>query len=415
MSFADVYLSKQPRLFPSITLDKDLSGVIVIPCYSEPEVFVTLDSLCQCLQPKGHYAVIVVVNFPASKAVEEEHEHRLLFAKLESYAANNKSSFLQVIPLWLGAVEKKKTGAGYARKTGMDYAIQIFNKTEHPEAFILSLDADTMVSSNYLTEAERLFEKSTVRQIVFPFEHPKAVLPMEQRKAIILYELHLFYYRLALQHIGWPWPYHTLGSAFGVRASVYVEQGGMNSKNAGEDFYFLNKIFPLGGTRVATKAMVFPEARLSDRIIFGTGPALKEIIKNDLQYETYCRESFSEVRYFIENIRNMFDATIPTTKIIEQAPKSLRDFWTETHFIEKIEECRRNCNLENTFVKRIYKKFDAFQVVKFLNYSHQHTYRKSPVEIEAGKLLSSMNIAPDTTSMERLHRQLQEIDLRFYR
>ena len=61
-------------------------------------------------------------------------------------------------------------------------------------------------------------------------------------KAVWLYELHLRYYKQALQFTGFPYYYHTIGSAFAVNAEVYCKQGGMNRQKAGEDFYFLQKI-----------------------------------------------------------------------------------------------------------------------------------------------------------------------------
>lgn len=56
----------------------------------------------------------------------------------------------------------------------MDEAIRRFNDINRPENFIISLDADTTVMQNYLSELEKLFyNNNSVRQAVVPFVHPK--------------------------------------------------------------------------------------------------------------------------------------------------------------------------------------------------------------------------------------------------
>ena len=80
------------------------------------------------------------------------------------------------------------------------------------------------------------------------FEHPLHG-PLEPKvyEAIAAYELHLRYYVQALRYAAFPYAHHTIGSSMAVRADAYAKQGGMNKRQAGEDFYFLHKIIPLGG------------------------------------------------------------------------------------------------------------------------------------------------------------------------
>jgi hypothetical protein len=40
--------------------------------------------------------------------------------------------------------------------------------------------------------------------------------------------------------------YHTVGSAMAVKAYQYVKVGGMNRRQAGEDFYFIQKLVHSG-------------------------------------------------------------------------------------------------------------------------------------------------------------------------
>ncbi|MGI6479752.1 MAG: glycosyltransferase [Salinivirgaceae bacterium] len=381
MTFANNYLIGQNPRYISTPPDNSLSGVVVIPCCSEPDVLENVKLLCQCDPPEGFIEIIIVVNFPEGKPKETHDYNKEIFDRLVEFSKQLKNDKIKVLPIWLGAVRKKFAGAGYARKVGMDEAIRRFNDINRPENFIISLDADTTVMQNYLSELEKLFyNNNSVRQAVVPFVHPKKDIDKSLCHAIMLYELYLRYYRLAMEYIGWQWAYHTVGSAFAVKASVYVEQQGMNRKNAGEDFYFLNKLFPLGGTVIANNTMVFPSARFSDRVPFGTGPALKQIIENRFSYKTYCLQSILDLRYFLENIQTLFGAdSLYIDSYIDNAPKALSDYWKETNFIDKINECNSKCAHLNSFNKRLLRKFDAFQIVKYLNFAHENHYKKSEV------------------------------------
>ena len=78
--------------------------------------------------------------------------------------------------------------------------------------------------------------------IAYAHRLEEADMTVQAREAIMKYELYLRYYRLALEYTGHPHAYHCIGSAFAVRTLDYVAQGGMNKRQAGEDFYFLQKL-----------------------------------------------------------------------------------------------------------------------------------------------------------------------------
>ncbi len=410
MSFADIYLSRQSQLFPTPTPDNQLSGVIVIPCYSEPQIYRTLFSLLQTTPTQGVFEVIIVVNYPETAPTEAAFVNQRLFEELQHFANKNQLPQRKIRPVWLGKVPKKKAGAGYARKIGMDMAVSMLNLLNQEDGIILSLDADTTVSPNYLAEAEKVTKNHSVRQIIFPFEHPKKELTDEFCRAITLYEMHLRYYRLALRYVGWPWAFHTIGSAFGVKAFVYAEQNGMNTKTAGEDFYFLNKLFPHGGTKVLTKCRVYPEARLSDRVPFGTGPAMQKILQSNLQYETYCFESFKTIEYFLRNLPEVFNSSKSAKDFVARAPEPLKQFWIDTDMEEKITESLHHSASVNTFTKRMLRKFDAFQLVKYLNFAHENFFSRKPVEEEATKLLHALQKPADNSSPETILTLLEQVD-----
>src|SRR5690606_30362640 len=101
---------------------------------------------------------------------------------------------------------------------------------------IISLDADTLVEPNYLQALRKEFDLQDAWAAVIDFAHPLAG-PVEQQAAILAYEIHLRYHVLGLRYAGSPYAFHTVGSAMACTAEAYVAAGGMNRRQAGEDFY----------------------------------------------------------------------------------------------------------------------------------------------------------------------------------
>jgi len=64
MGFADHYLSKQQSVIriPFESASRDLRYCIVIPCYNEDKLSVSLDSLWDCRRPESGVEVVIVVN-----------------------------------------------------------------------------------------------------------------------------------------------------------------------------------------------------------------------------------------------------------------------------------------------------------------------------------------------------------------
>ena len=148
----------------------------------------------------------------------------------------------------------------------MDEAIRCLDQAEKEEGILVAFDADSFVSPNYLTSIENSFRNNPHYNFVnLNFCHPvdDPTLTPSLRQGIILYELYLRYLRNAMQWCGYPHAIHTVGSSFAVKASAYVKQGGMNRRQAGEDFHFLHKIVLLGDYGHINEATVYPAARTS--------------------------------------------------------------------------------------------------------------------------------------------------------
>lgn len=379
------YLEKHHKqaLTGNIQVPENLHIIVVIPCYNEPDIFRTLQSLLDCDPIDIGIEVIVLINsyaFVSGKIKEfnrKTHEECLLFGM-----KYNRPDF-RVISLLVEDLPGHQTGAGQPRKIGMDEAVSRFDRTGQTEGIILSLDADCIVEKNYFQEVYRSFSKYELRSATIEFHHPVEHLDINDpvRKASEAYELYLRYYRGALEYCGYPYAYYTIGSAIAVTGNTYARVGGMCKLQAGEDFYFMQKVFPLENTRFIDTTRVYPAARLSDRVPFGTGSELAKLIKEEkiIKY-TYNFEAFRSLKELFDQIPELYKADgIKIQEIIRQLPTPVRNFVEQDGLPAKLHEINGNTSNPDSFRKRFFDYFNAFKILKYLNSVHEVYYRMMDV------------------------------------
>lgn len=394
MSFARHYMERHIQAPVLIGCDPspDLGMVVVIPSCNEPELLETIESLSRCERADCGVEVIVVINeggdCPAGVSTQNERSLSLL----EDWKRRNPGVFFALYPLHLSPFPKKHAGVGLARKTGMDEAIRRFELLKKPEGVIISLDADTLVEPNYLRAIEKLFylERNPVGATI-RFEHRTAEVPRGlHREGIMLYEAYLHYYKEALAFCGYPHAIYTIGSAFAVRADAYVRQGGMSQRQAGEDFYFLHKLTQLGKLAELNTTCVYPSARLSDRVPFGTGAALQKWIKGDDRLRhTYNFRSFADLKVFFALPAFLYQTEHDDPEAWGIS-ESLFRFLKEDHFGEALNQIRRNSSSPAAFEKRFFQYFNAFKILKYMNFAHPGFYEYQDLYLARADLKSAM-------------------------
>lgn len=378
--FANKYLQKQNK----ITLikqppDADLGTCVVIPCFREPHILQTLESLIQCDLPRQKTEVIVLINHSEIASDELKKYNHNTKTEVDSWISkynSEKISFFAVGPIEL---PKKWAGVGLARKNGMDEALRRFNLLEKPNGIIVSLDADTLVAKNYLVEIEKHFTRFPKNiGATISFQHQVKGLGEKQLKGILLYEKYLLYYKNALRFIGYPNPIFTVGSAFAVTAVGYIKRGGMTRRQAGEDFYFLQTLAQIGMVGEITSTTVYPSARESDRIPFGTGPAIAKWMNDETDLtQTYNFQAFVDLKHFFDAIENLFRIEKEGfNKIVESLPEPICKFIQTDNFWVEIEDLNQNCSNPESFKTRFFHKFNAFKILKFMNFGHEGFYEK---------------------------------------
>jgi hypothetical protein len=409
MAFATAWLEKR-ALFPEFIneLPDNKTGLIaVVPAFDEPGISVLLDSLASCDEPECKTEIIIVVNAPPAASKESISNNNICINKIKEWKKENRNSFFRLYILYLGQPSIKGWGVGLARKTGMDEALRRFNSIEKPDGIIISLDADCTVDENYFVAIYGELSKRKDRTACsINFEHPLSgdEFPASVYKYVTLYELHMRYYYLGIKYSGYPYAFHTIGSALAFRASAYVKAGGMNRKQAGEDFYFIQKLIPQGGFFNLDSTTVYPSPRTSDRVPFGTGTVISRLLDGNVSgYMTYNTCAFEELHFLFSGVENLF--RLDEARIIDfynELPAGLRSFIDRNEWLAKIREIQDNTSLKDSFVKRFFGWFNMFRIVKYMNHVHGEMFKKHPVAEAAYDLLSIIDTHTKTKDPNEL-------------
>ncbi len=381
--FADKYLARNQVAKRIMKLPApDLGIAVVVPCYREPDIFNTLHSLSRCRMPGKIVEVIVLINHSEAAPPEVKAQNQQTSAELEAWINEFSTDKLQFFVVGPVELKKKWAGAGMARKAGMDEAVRRFNYLNKPDGIVVSLDADTLVEENYLVEIERYFRKNpSYAGATLSFEHQKEGLEDRHLQGILLYEKYMDYYKRAMGFTGYPYPMFTVGSAFAVTVGAYVKRGGMNRRQAGEDFYFLQNLVQVGTVGEITSTKVYPSSRLSNRVPFGTGPVLQKWMTGESDLlKTYNFDSFIDLKVFFDKISMLFGIREKEyEELLSFLPEPVAVFLKEDYFWNELEDLNNNCASLSSFRLRFFQKFNAFKILKFLNFSHGNFYQKADI------------------------------------
>jgi glycosyltransferase involved in cell wall biosynthesis len=417
MTILQQYLQKQKLFAQHIESlpDKELQLIVVIPCYNEPDILPTLNALARCIAPSSMAEVIVVVNNSAASPIEVKQQNERTLQSIVCWKNQNQPKSFALHTLNAPDLPIKHAGVGLARKTGIDEAIYRFQQIGKDDRIIVSFDADSLCAPNYLVEIEQLFHKNPkLNGCSIYFEHPISNNEkMQGTSGIIQYEMHLRYLLACQRLIKLPYAFHTVGSSFAVRASAYARQGGMNMRQAGEDFYFLHKIISLGNYVDLNSTCVYPSARTSNRVPFGTGAAMKKF-QVEKEISTYSFNIFSDLNALVKNVETLYKIDNNATEaFVRSLPLSIQSFLAENNFEQELEQINQNTASLQSFVNRFYAWFNAFRVVKFLNFASENYYAKQNISIEVDKLLQALSTPQPFSDYERL-MILRNIDKKIF-
>jgi glycosyltransferase involved in cell wall biosynthesis len=380
--------------------DPHLCLTVVIPVYKEPAILKTLNSLSACHPPSGVVEVIIVINAPENAEKETLQLNQITAQDIEQWKEKEQPEFMRVLVIREESLPRKHAGAGWARKIGMDDAVHRWAWTGRDGA-IICLDADCTVSQGYLLAAEKVFSDPDVKVGHFYFEHPYHKEPdLVLREGIIQYELHLRCYIEGLKTAGYPFAVHTVGSCMAVRSSAYAKAGGMNRRKAGEDFYFLHKLAPLGGWK-DIPATVYPSCRVSDRVPFGTGRSQADWQKKSGTFLTYHPDIYPLLKPLFLSVPDWYAREI---NLGDFSPVVLA-MLDQVKIIPKVNQMKSQSNSPEVFERRFWQWMDGFMVLRFTHHLRDHGFPNQPVKEVAAFLFKG-----STPTLPQLLEQFRQLD-----
>ncbi|MBV6644616.1 MAG: hypothetical protein KI790_04160 [Cyclobacteriaceae bacterium] len=352
-------------IFPDFAPPKDTSIIVVIPAFKELDLLDAIRSLIECDHIDGTLVILVVVNEPQSISGEISEINDQTIRDLGGIDIPDGVllKFKKVI------LPDKKAGVGLARKIGMDEAARWFSRIEQ-DGIIVCYDSDCHCSPDYLRMIQDRYRETNLEAGIVFFEH------LLDRFEIVQYELYLRYYTNALRFAGYPYAFQTLGSCITVRSKTYEKHGGMNTRKAGEDFYFLNKIIPVCRFTEINETTIYPSARNSDRVPFGTGSALFKIQNSEDPYLVYHPKCFGDLKSFLDhvNIINK-DQALDNYHL----PDSIQSFLKDNDFDDAIRKIIRNSASLKGFKDQFFSWFNSLKVLQFVHFARDHYYSSTPL------------------------------------
>jgi glycosyltransferase involved in cell wall biosynthesis len=392
---------------------EDTRIIVVIPSYNESGILDALNSLEKCQIPNCQVEVIIVLNHAIQEHSLVKKTNFDSASDIDSWISPERNYQYHLIRAF--DLPQKKAGVGLARKIGMDEAVRRFEILQKKNGIIVCFDADCICAPNYLTEIERTYlENAKTNAALIYFEHDFESLfdKPKNMDAIINYELHLRYYVQALKYANFPYGYHTVGSCITVSSSAYQKQGGMNLRKAGEDFYFLQRIFPLGNVRNITSTKIIPSARPSDRVPFGTGKAIGDLLKGKSKYyHTYNPQSFLDFKIFNEAVSDIWELEM-LQGFFDGLPTSVGAYLESIDFATQVSKIKKNCKNPQVFRQAFYNWFNGFKALKYVHFARSHFYPNVEVLDAANWMLTRQagHAANNKTEALQMLRTLDRSD-----
>jgi hypothetical protein len=270
-------------------------------------------------------------------------------------------------------------GVGLARKIGCDIALKLYTNGCIKNPWIFSTDADVTLPKRYFSLSIENSEKYSA--IVLDFEH--TCQSEELRQLQYLYDFKLRYYHAGITFAGSSYDYIPLGSTLIVNMLCYAQVRGFPKRNAGEDFYLLNKLAKLKPINylINENLIVKIESRFSDRVPFGTGPALTHIksLKSTEFYDYYHPQCFillQEWFVFLDGLYGTSGLNIhrPTDKNLSK----LYDFFSCKKIFYK---ALPQITSQERWIQFTHQWFDAFKVLKSVHFFDKKYSRLNYLEL----------------------------------
>lgn len=256
-------------------------------------------------------------------------------------------------------------GVGKARKIGCDIALNIYISGVIKYPWIYSTDADVILPQYYFSQSINKCDDFSA--IVLDFEHICEEVELSQLQ--FLYDFKLRYYLAGISFARLDYNYIPLGSTLIVQMECYAQVRGFPMRNAGEDFYLLNKLQKIKPIKYLVDGIVVEiKSRLSDRVPFGTGPALIQIkaLSNPKDYKYYHPDCFIGLKEWVDFLKSLWRND--SLEIEKPSDKILSELYSFLNCENVFKRVSTQITSQLRWQQFIHQWFDAFKGLKAVHF-----------------------------------------------
>ena len=217
----------------------------------------------------------------------------------------------------------------------------------------------------------------------------------DETRAILAYELFLRYQEMALYGAGSPYHYPAIGSTMICTPAAYAAAGGMNRRQAGEDFYFLQQLYKTGHVDRIRNGVIAPASRGSHRVPFGTGRKVNAFsVDQDDAYLTYDPVSYDRLGQWIRTAESGLDdsgeSLLAKAYAIEEA---LGDFLQQQTFVAAWDRIRGQGRDKKQRLRQFHEYFDGFRTLKLTHYLRDNRFPRVDLFEALGTVAGQQGLA----------------------
>jgi hypothetical protein len=302
-------------------------------------------------------------------------------------------------------------GVGLARRIGSDIAFALHEAGRLRSPWLSSTDADAELPLDYF-QALSAIEPATPNgsrrvALSLPFWHVESGDAAIDR-ATAEYEISLRYYTLGLASVGSPYCHESLGSSLSVLSDAYAEVRGFPRRDAAEDFYLLDKLAKIGSVHRPPMAPIRIWSRVSDRVPFGTGRRVRDLIEGE-QLTLYDPRCFELLGIALWGMRRAAATRNEETLLATLRAKldvgtvgAVSTALEELHAFEALRDISDASPDPRVRERRLFTWFDALRTLRFIHL----------IEVPAGlprlPLLDALERAP-FVSLEGVPKDLNSL------
>jgi hypothetical protein len=379
------YAEREVDLLATFPRQKIYSHTLIIPAFKEKPTFI--NTFIQSALVQQSVLLIIVINQPESEKNTSDQQYlyqealnkgNIIWQKDNLTLINiTKSNSSLLIVNRYSLPINDKFGVGLARKIGTDLACYLIHHKVITTNWLHSSDADAKIPDNYFSSLVEVDSRSSVAAC-YNFYHKSEDKVVERANNI--YEQALRYYVAGLTYANSTYNFFTIGSVLAFKADAYASVRGFPKRSAGEDFYLLNKLAKLGDFIWLNDCVLALEARMSDRVPFGTGPAVKNILELTAEgksYYYYHPIVFKRLKVLLTSFENVYEYRHDLATWYQGLPEGIEASLVSIGFESFLD--KQKSTQVTQFNKQLIVWFDAFKTLKFIHYLRDSYYQNLPL------------------------------------